>query len=172
MTVKVPCEHAFGERRSELVELVSVKELRKNGINPVQGAYVQYKGMEARILTVNGGRVKLDYNHPYAGRDIIADVEVCEKIDGDDNKIKAIVERYYPNQSFDFDKTTVEWNDNVLNIKLDPAARFDQDTYMNITLARFNIARVIYTAFENITKVNFVDEFEKPEPKTEEESEE
>ena len=43
---------------------------------------------------------------------------------------------------------------------------------MDVTFARFRIAKDIWDNIEDITKVNFVDEFEKREESSDEEDEE
>jgi len=171
LSVKVPSEHAFGPRDPKAVQLIHIKEFKNQGITPVAGMLVTVKGRQGRVLTVNGGRVKIDYNHELAGKDLICELEICEHIEDDDDKVKAIVEMNYSNQSFDFDKTEVEWDGNVLNITLDPATKFDQDTCMNITIKKSQMVNSIYGAFENITEVNFIDSYKKPQDKSESEEE-
>ena len=51
-------------------------------------------------------------------------------------------------------------------------AKFDQQSYMDITFARFRIAKDIWDNIEEVTKVNFVDEFEKREESEDEDAEE
>ena len=63
-------------------------------------------------------------------------------------------------------KTEINIEDGVANIKLDEMSKFDQQSYMDITFARFRIAKDIWDNIEDIKKVNFVDEFEKRESLT------
>ena len=51
-------------------------------------------------------------------------------------------------------------------------AKFDQKSYMDITFARFRIAKDIWDNIDEITKVNFVDEFEKKEEPADDDAEE
>lgn len=173
-TVEVPCDHAFGQRNPKLIELIHIREFKKEGITPVPGMAIKYKGRVGKVLTVNGGRVKIDFNDEAAGKDLICDIELCEIIEDDDEIIKAIVEVGYANQSFDFDKTKITRDGNVLNISLDPASKLDQNTYLNVTISRSHIVNDLYYCFEDIEQVNFVDEYIKPseESETQEENEE
>ena len=72
----------------------------------------------------------------------------------------------------DIEKTEIDIVDGVANIKLDEMAKFDQKSYMDVTFARFRIAKDIWDNIDEITKVNFVDEFEKKEEADEEAEEE
>ena len=169
LSVKVPCEHAFGQRDPKLIQLVHIREFKKQGINPHPGMIVQIKGKQGKVLTVNGGRVKVDYNDEYAGKDLVCDIEICDFIEDDDDKVKAIIELNYTNQSFNFDNTKIEWDGDILNITLEPATKFDQDSYMNISVKRYQMVNSIFNSFENIKKVNFIDEYEKPQETNSEE---
>ena len=66
----------------------------------------------------------------------------------------------------------IEIEDGIVNIQLDEMAKFDQQSYMDITFARFRIAKDIWENIEEVTKVNFVDAFEKREESDDEEEDE
>ena len=171
-TIEVESENAFGARDPSLIQLVPMREFKKQGMTPYPGMKIQSEGSTGKILTVNGGRVKVDFNHELAGRDLVYDVEVTEVIDDDDEKIKSMIELHYSNPNVDIDKTEIDIVDGVANIKLDEMSKFDQQSYMDITFARFRIAKDIWDNIDEITKVNFVDGFEKREESEDEEDEE
>ncbi|MBQ9026814.1 MAG: peptidylprolyl isomerase [Methanobrevibacter sp.] len=171
-TVEVESENAFGPRDPKAIQLIPMKEFKKQGMTPYPGMRISAEGGEGRILTVNGGRVKVDFNHPLAGKDLIYDVEVTEIIEDNEEKIKSMIELHYANPNVDLEKTEISIEDGVVNIQLDEMAKFDQQSYMDITFARFRIAKDIWENIEEITKVNFVDAFEKREESSEEEEDE
>ena len=160
-TVEVDSENGFGPRDPKAIQLIPMKEFKKQGMTPYPGMRISAEGGEGRILTVNGGRVKVDFNHPLAGKDLIYDVEVTEIIEDNDEKIKSMIELHYSNPNVDLEKTEISIEDGVVNIQLDEMAKFDQQSYMDITFARFRIAKDIWENIEEVTKVNFVDAFEK-----------
>ena len=170
--IEVASDDAFGPRDPKMIQLVPMKEFKKQGMNPVPGMKISAGDGTGKILTVNGGRVKVDFNHELAGKDLIYDVEVCEIIDDADDKIKSMIELHYSNPNVDLDKTEITIEDGVVSIKLDEMAKFDQQSYMDTTFARFRIAKDIWENIEEVTKVNFVDEFEKKEESDDEEDEE
>jgi len=161
ITVEIASEDAFGPRNPSAVQLIPMKEFKKQGMTPYPGMRISSGGGEGRILTVNGGRVKVDFNHPLAGKDVVYDVEVIEIIEDTDEKIKSMIELHYSNPNADIDNTVIEINDGVLDIQLDDVCKYDQQSYMDITLARFKIARDIWNNIDEIEKVNFIDSFEK-----------
>jgi peptidylprolyl isomerase/FKBP-type peptidyl-prolyl cis-trans isomerase SlyD len=171
-TVEVDSDNGFGPRDPKAIQLIPMKEFKKQGMTPYPGMRISAEGGEGRILTVNGGRVKVDFNHPLAGKDLIYDVEVTEIIEDNDEKIKSMIELHYSNPNVDIEKTEIEIEDGVVSIQLDEMAKFDQQSYMDITFARFRIAKDIWENIEEVTKVNFVDAFEKREESDDEEEDE
>ena len=171
-TVEVDSDNGFGPRDPKAIQLIPMKEFKKQGMTPYPGMRISAGGGEGRILTVNGGRVKVDFNHPLAGKDLIYDVEVTEIIEDNEEKIKSMIELHYSNPNVDLEKTEISIEDGVVDIQLDEMAKFDQQSYMDITFARFRIAKDIWENIEEVTKVNFVDAFEKREESDDEEDEE
>ena len=171
-TVEVDSDNGFGPRDPKAIQLIPMKEFKKQGMTPYPGMRISAEGGEGRILTVNGGRVKVDFNHPLAGKDLVYDIEVTEIIEDNDEKIKSMIELHYSNPNVDIEKTEIEIEDGIVNIQLDEMAKFDQQSYMDITFARFRIAKDIWENIEEVTKVNFVDAFEKREETADEEDEE
>ena len=171
-TVEVESDDAFGPRNPKAIQLIPMKEFKKQGMTPYPGMRISAEGGEGRILTVNGGRVKVDFNHPLAGKDLIYEVQVTEIIEDAEEQIKSMIELHYSNPNVDIEKTEIEIEDGVVNIQLDEMAKFDQQSYMDVTFARFRIAKDIWENIEEVTKVNFVDAFEKREEAADEEDEE
>ncbi|WP_407380185.1 peptidylprolyl isomerase [Methanobrevibacter sp.] len=171
-TVEVESDNAFGPRDPKAIQLIPMKEFKKQGMTPYPGMRISAEGGEGRILTVNGGRVKVDFNHPLAGKDLIYDVEVTEIIEDNEEKIKSMIELHYANPNVDLEKTEISIEDGVVSIQLDEMAKFDQQSYMDITFARFRIAKDIWENIEEVSKVNFVDAFEKREETADEEEDE
>lgn len=158
--IEVESKDAFGDRDSRLVHLLPMREFKKQGMTPVPGMKITFDGQTGKILTVSGGRVKVDFNHALAGKDLVYDVSVVKIIEDDLEKIKGMIQLHYTYPNMDIEKTEIEIKDKLVNIKLDEITKFDQKSYMDVTFARFNIARDIWNNMD-IEKVNFVDEFEK-----------
>ena len=118
--VEVDSDNAFGPRDPKLIQLVPMKEFKKQGMTPFPG----------------------------------------------------MIELHYSNPNVDIDKTEIDIVDGVANIKLDEMSKFDQQSYMDITFARFRIAKDIWENIDDITKVNFVDEFEKREESSDDDEDE
>lgn len=168
-TVEIPCEEAFGKRDPSLIQLIPMKEFKKQNIKPFVGMPLSLDGQHGIVRTVDGGRVRVDFNHELAGKDIIYEIEIVDTIDDNVEKIKGLIEVYYGNPNIDLEKTEILIEDGVAKITLDKLAGFEQRSAQEITLSKFRVARETYENIDEIEKVQFIDEYEKPEP--EEESE-
>ena len=82
-------EKAFGKRSRELVKMIPIKVFFQHKINPIQGAVLNFDGKMGKVLSVSGGRVLVDFNHPLAGKDVIYEVNVKKIIQDINEKIKA-----------------------------------------------------------------------------------
>lgn len=158
--IEVSPENGFGERDKKLIQLIPMKEFKKQGMNPYVGMEITSEGHKGRVLTISGGRVKVDFNHDLAGKNLEYDVVISDIIEDDKEKIKSMIQLHYAYPNMDLDKTEIKIDGNKVSIKLDEITRFDQKSYMDITLARFRISKDIWDNMD-FEKVDFIDEFEK-----------
>ncbi len=80
---------AFGNRDSKFVQMIPVKFFIQHKIRPIKGAMLNFDGRMGKILSVSGGRVLVDFNHPIAGKEVIYEINVKRKIEDINEKIKA-----------------------------------------------------------------------------------
>jgi hypothetical protein len=64
-------------------------------MNPVPGMPVELDGMPARIQTVAGGRVRVDFNHELAGKTLVFKVKVAGEAKTEKEKAMFLVERNF-----------------------------------------------------------------------------
>ncbi len=91
-TEEIPPEKAFGKRLPELVKIIHLSEFRKHNTNPYPGMIIKADNLYGRVLSVSSGRVKIDFNHPLAGKILEYDIEIVEKIEKSEEKVNALVE--------------------------------------------------------------------------------
>jgi len=88
--IELSPQDAFGNRDSKFVQIIPMKVFIQQKINPVQGAMFNFDGRIAKILSVSGGRVIVDFNNPLAGKIIIYNIKVLKKVEDINEKIKAM----------------------------------------------------------------------------------
>ena len=89
-------DKAFGRRNPELVKLVPMKPFKEQGIQPVPGMPIQLDGMQARVQSVSGGRVRVDFNHPLADKELVYDYEVVAEYSKPEEKFAALASDLLP----------------------------------------------------------------------------
>ncbi|HTX60724.1 MAG TPA: peptidylprolyl isomerase [Methanobacterium sp.] len=160
-TVEIPPEEGFGERDPKLMQLIPISEFRKQGIKPQIGMGITLEGSTGVIRSISGGRVRVDFNHELAGKNLKYNIKVEKVIIDDEEKIKSMITLHYPNPNIELDNHKVEIEDGKVVIQMDEMTKFDKKPYVDITFARFRIARDIWENMDNVDKVEFVDVFEK-----------
>ena len=167
--LEVSPENDFGERDPKLIQLIPMKEFKKQGMNPYVGMELSSEGHKGRVLTINGGRVKVDFNPELAGKTLEYSIVISEIIEETEEKIKGMIQLHYSYPNMDLDKTEIKIDGDKVSIKLDEITKFDQKSYMDVTFARFKISKDIWDNMD-FEKVEFVDEFEKSVEEDEEQS--
>ncbi|MEM7813619.1 MAG: peptidylprolyl isomerase [Candidatus Aenigmatarchaeota archaeon] len=138
--IVVKPEEGFGQRNAQLVRTVPGKLFKHE---PAPGQVVDFGGMRGRVQSVSAGRVRVDFNHPLAGKALKYSVDVREKIEGAEAQIGAILE-------FFGIKADIEIGGNVANIH----ARLPDRT-------KEKISALVLEYVKGIEKVNFVESFQK-----------
>jgi len=95
-TVEIPPEKAYGQRNPELVKLIPLKVFQQNKIEPKPGMILQMQGTLVKIQSVESGRVRADFNHELAGKTLVFDIKIEDKVEKDDEKIQSLFERSFP----------------------------------------------------------------------------
>ncbi len=100
--IELSPEKAFGIRDSKLVQMIPIKIFKQQKVNPVPGVIFNFDGKIAKILTLSGGRVMVDFNNPLAGKTVVYDVKVLRKIEDLNEKAKALIE-FFTRKEFKFE---------------------------------------------------------------------
>jgi peptidylprolyl isomerase/FKBP-type peptidyl-prolyl cis-trans isomerase SlyD len=147
--ITVGPEDALGERNSELIKLVPLSEFKKRDIDPFPGMPIVQNNMRGRVLSVSGGRVKVDFNHPLAGKTLEYEVEIKEKITGVKERVLGILELFV---KFEKDEINVKIDKESLEIKIDKK----KDVPKTIKKV---ISENVTKWVKPIKKVRFIEEF-------------
>lgn len=152
--VEVPPEKAYGVRDPNKVKVVSIREFHRHGVVPSVGDVVDFEGQRARVVSISGGRVVLDFNHPLAGNAFIVRGRVVKKLTTAEEKAVALLRLYLPRISEEKIKAILEGE--VLTITL-PAEVLLYERIGGILL---QYASEVSTKFPEVKKVRFVQEVE------------
>ena len=87
-------DKAFGPRRMDNIRIISLAKFRENKINPIPGEFVEIDGRRARVQSVSGGRTRVDFNHPLAGKELNYKVRIVKEIKETKDKADSLLEHY------------------------------------------------------------------------------
>ena len=150
-TVEIPPEKGFGQRNPQFVKLFQGSMFKEREQDPKPGAFVTINNAKGRIMSVDGGRVKVDFNHPLAGKTLEYELEIIRKIVEIDEKIKAV--SYYFT-GIEKDGLEVEIKKKTAEITIKSKANVFRETKETIT-------KTITKWIPKVEKVKFIEIFEK-----------
>jgi len=155
--VKIASADAAGARDPKLVELHSIKEFYKQEVNPYPGLEVQLGNRRGTVMSAGAGRVKVDFNNPLAGKDLVYKFTVKEVVKDKVEKAKAVVKMSLgTSDGFEFTIT-----DDKISVILPELTKFDQ----NWTIARFRIVSDLRKVAE-VDTVEFIEVWSLAEKKS------
>ena len=158
-SVEISPQKAFGERDPEKVRRVPLKHMVAKGINATLGLRVDYDGKMAVVRAVGAGRVLLDFNPPLAGKTLVYEVTVKNKLETVEEKISALIHRRIP--SVDISKFEFTAKQKGVSIEMPEDAFYLE----GVQVAKRGIAMDIQRFFPEITTVKFIETF-KAEPRS------
>ncbi|MFH0973255.1 MAG: peptidylprolyl isomerase [Candidatus Micrarchaeota archaeon] len=151
-SIAIPKEKAFGDRNPELVRLVPLQKFKEQGISPAPGLVIDIDGARARVQSVGGGRVRVDFNHDLAGIDVEYDFEVKRVFRSPKDKLDALTDDLLAQ----FEAKTVLDAAGVARVSVPAKARKDSEFIMR--KLRF-ISNVLQFAAPEVKKVVFEEEY-------------
>jgi FKBP-type peptidyl-prolyl cis-trans isomerase 2 len=153
--IEVPPEKGFGKRMAELIKLIPESKFKEQDIDPAPGHTVTVNNARGFILSNDGGRVRVDFNHPLAGKTVVYEVEILEEIKDLEKRIKAIIFYFL---SLDEGESEVTINGKELEIAF-------KKKYDIVNETKQSMANIMIKWAGGIEKVWFKDAFELVEKK-------
>ena len=151
-------DEAFGERSEDLVRVMPMSEFKARNIDPYPGMQVNLDEMTAIVKSVNSGRVVVDANHPYAGKNITYEVKVVKLLTADNDKMEAL------SKSYGVKPTKIAASGDRLEIAYNNDVSKNADYF----IGRANLIASVFANFKNIKAVDVKEEYLRPEEKKEE----
>ncbi len=87
-------QEGFGFRNPGLVKIISIANFARQKINPVPGMFVTIDNRQARVQSVSGGRVRVDFNNPLAGKELVYSVKIVRQITAAKEKVTSLLKYY------------------------------------------------------------------------------
>ena len=161
-TIEVSPDKGFGARDKGKIRMIPLRKLGEDAEKVSVGDTVEVDDKKGIIRYIGSGRVQIDYNHRFAGKTILYEINVKKSLDTDDDKISAILKSRLP---VDDDKIIFKKNTNSLDVII-PEEIFRVES---LTVLKHFIQMDIFKFVASIQKINFIETHtNKQAPKTSE----
>lgn len=161
--VSIKAENAYGVRDPKNIRVHTIREFQRHNIDPVVGEEINLNNKHGKIISVTPGRVLVDYNHQWAGKDVYYKYTVKEVVKDNLEKIKSIVDMNY---TMDLDKFEFSLDKDEASIVIPEDAKFDP-VWIE---AKFRIVSEVRKYLPDLN-VSIVEKYLKPEKPAEEKEE-
>lgn len=156
--ILLPPEQAAGPRDPKIVELLPMREFLKNEIVPEVGKQVTIKNKTGYISAVTAGRVRVDFNNRLAGKTLKYKYKIVSEPDKPEEIAKAVLRMSYG----DSEGFEMNFEEEKAIIKLPDVCKYDQRWLLSKIRVVGDLREML-----NLDKVQFIEEYAKPEEKEE-----
>ena len=148
----IPAAKAYGQANKDLVRLIPIAEFKKQGVTPYPGMVLNLDDTVAKVVSVESGRVKVDFNHPLAGKDLDFSFKIVKCAEGAEEKLRLAV-----HDLLDLPETAVSFKEGVATVKVDASVPKLQD-YLS---AKYRFVQVVLQYVPDVKRIVFEEEFAK-----------
>jgi len=164
LTVEVTPDKGFGERDSGKVRKIPLRKLGEDAEKVSVGDTIEIDNKKGIIRYIGSGRVQIDYNHRFAGKTLLYDVNVVKSLETDDDKIFGILKRHIPIED---SKLVFKKSGNSVDITI-PEEIFRAD---GLQVMKHFIQMDLFKFIQNLEKVHYIEthlnkQKEKPKEQT------
>jgi peptidylprolyl isomerase len=89
--IEIKVKEAYGPRDAKLIKTVPLTAFEEM---PQKGMFVNVNGMIAKVISITGGRILIDMNHPLAGKDLYYKFKILRIIEDTKEKAQIILEMF------------------------------------------------------------------------------
>ena len=163
LTVEVPPEKGFGARDPAKVRMIPLRKLGDDAEKVSVGDTIEIDERTGIIRFIGSGRVQVDFNHRFAGKTILYDVNVIKSLNTDEEKIMGLLKRNIP---VDDSKLKFEVKGSELYVTMPDEILMAE----GLSTIKRIIANDIFKFVNNLEKINYIETYnnkkaEKPEVK-------
>ena len=157
LTVEVPPEKGFGTRDPTKVRMIPLRKLGDDADKVSVGDTIELDDRTGIIRFIGSGRVQVDFNHRFAGKTILYDVNILKSLDTDQDKIMGLLKRRFP---LDESKLKFEIKGTQLDISIPDEAMMME----GLQVVKRAIANEVFKFATKLEKINFVESYTKAKP--------
>lgn len=148
--VDVPPTKAFGMHDDNRIETFNRREFEKKEIEPQPGTPVEINGRQGTVLQATASRVRVDFNHPFAGKTLQYKFTVEKRVTEDDEVVQTLIGLAYHRE--DAAGFEVDVDDGTATVTVPDDASFEPEWFM----ARHRLSHEVFD-HTDLDELTFVD---------------
>jgi peptidylprolyl isomerase len=156
LSIEVLPEKGFGTRDPGKVRMIPLRKLGEDAEKVTVGDTIEIDERTGIVRFIGSGRVQVDFNHRFAGKTIVYDLNVIKSLDTDQDKILGLLKRRFPIEE---SKIKFETKGTELDVNIPEEAMMME----GLQVVKRAIANEIFKFVPKLEKVNFVDTYNKPQ---------
>ena len=149
-TIEISPDKGFGERDTGKVRMIPLRKLGEDAEKVSIGDTVEVDNKKGVVRFIGSGRVQIDYNHRFAGKIILYDINVLKELKTDEEKTSGILKRYLPVKD---DKILFKKTGKILEITI-PEEMFRAD---GLHAIKHFIQTDVFKFIPTLEQVNFIE---------------
>jgi len=162
-TVEVTPDKGFGERDKGKIRMIPLRKLGEDADKVSVGDTIEIDNKKCIVRYIGSGRVQVDYNHRFAGKTILYEVNVLKSLESDDDKITGVLKRHLPVED---SKLSFKKTGSAIDVTI-PEELFRAD---GLQVIKHFIQVDIFKFVSSLKQVNFVETYENKQPAKSQES--
>ncbi len=164
--IEVPPQKAYGLRDPTQTRMIPLRKFGDKADELEVGDSVDIDDRVGIVRFIGSGRAQVDFNHRLAGKSILYDFEVTKKVETDEDKVKALIDRRFAGEG---GKLTIKLQEG----KLDVAIPEDLFLVEGLQIIKRGVSNDVFKFVPAISEMTFTERFAnanaaKPEPPKEE----
>ncbi len=165
--IELPPEKAFGLRDPTQLRMIPLRKFGEREHELTVGDSVDVDNRVGIVRFIGSGRAQVDFNHRLAGKSIVYDFEVLSKVETDQDKVRALIDRRLAGEG---SKATFEIANGGVDVNL------PEDLFLveGLQIIKRGIANDVFKFVPSLTSMTFYEKFNNPkveakkeEPKSE-----
>ncbi len=162
-SIELPPEKAFGTRDPTQLRMIPLRKFGERERELTVGDSVEVDNRVGIVRFIGSGRAQVDFNHRLAGKSIVYDFEVLRKVETDEDKLRALIDRRLAGEG---GKVAFGIADGAVTVTI------PEDLFLveGLQIIKRGISNDVFKFVPSLTALTFLEKFnnEKVQPKKEE----
>ena len=150
--IELPPEKAFGARDPTQLRMIPLRKFGEREHELTVGDSVDIDNRVGTVRFIGSGRAQVDFNHRLAGKSIIYDFEVLRKVETDEDKVRALIDRRFAGEG---GKATFVMEDNTLTVTI------PEDLFLveGLQIIKRGISNDVFKFVPTLASLTFLEKF-------------